>query len=321
MKMKRTWIWTPVVLVLGALLSYLLFRAFQPPVLPDSFLYGNGHIEGTEIRVSAEVSGRVVESPLREGQQISKDQLLVRLDASDLQAQLSKGLAEEGAIQAEQVSVEEQLRTWRHHLRTAEADVQRYRKLEKSELISPQQLNTAEDRVREAGGQVKTLEAKLNQVQARLDATRQQVRWLRLQLEKTRITAPVSATVLVKGIEPGELATPGHVVAVLVDLSRLELKVYIPERDIGKIRLGTPARMRVDAFPERYFEATVTQVDQQAQFTPRDIHMPEERVRMVFGVTLAVENEDGILKPGMPADAWLRVDDEVPWPTSLVVPR
>lgn len=319
--MKRTWIWTPVVLILGALLSYLLFRALQPPVLPDGFLYGNGHIEGTEIRVSAEVSGRVVESPLRESERVGKGDLLVRLDDSDLRTQLSKGLAEEAAIQAEQVSVEEQLRTWRHHLQTAEADVRRYRKLEKSKAVSPQQLNTAEDRVREAGGQVKTLEAKLDQVQARLEATRQQVRWLRLQLEKTRILAPAPATVLVKGIEPGELATPGHVVAVLVDLSRLELKVYIPERDIGKIRLGSPARVRVDAFPDRYFEATVTRVDQRAQFTPRDIHMPEERVRMVFGVTLAVENQDGVLKPGMPADAWLRVREEAPWPASLAVPR
>ena len=163
--------------------------------------------------------------------------------------------------------------------------------------------------------------AGLSQVRAQWDATQRQVEWLRLQLEKTRILSPASATVLVKGIEPGELATPGQVVAVLVDLSRLELKVYIPERDIGQIRLGSPARVRVDAFPDRHFDATVTKLDQQAQFTPRDIHMPEERVRMVFGVTLAVENEDGVLKPGMPADAWLRVREEVAWPASLVVPR
>lgn len=319
--MKRTWIWTPVVLILGALLSYLLFRALQPPVLPDGFMYGNGHIEGTEIRISAEVSGRVVESSLREGERVARGELLVRLDDADLQTQLARGLAEEAATQAEQVSVAEQLRTWRHHSQTAEADVQRYRKLEKSELVSPQQLNTAEDRLREANGQVKTLAARLSQVRALLDATQQQVEWLRLQLKKTRILTPASATVLVKGIEPGELATPGHVVAVLVDLSRLELKVYIPERDIGKIRLGSSARVRVDAFPDRYFEANVTKLDQQAQFTPRDIHMPEERVRMVFGVTLAVENKDGILKPGMPADAWLRVREEAPWPASLVVPR
>jgi HlyD family secretion protein len=209
--MKRTWLWTPVVLILSALLSYLLFRALQPPTLPDGFLYGNGHIEGTEIRVSAEVSGRVVESLLREGQRVDEGKLLVRLDDADLQAQLAKGLAEAAAAEAEQVSVEEQLRTLRHHLQTAEADVQRYRKLEESAAVSRQQRNTAEDRWREASGQVKTLAAGLSQVRAQLDATQRQVEWLRLQLEKTRILAPASATVLVKGIEPGELATPGQV--------------------------------------------------------------------------------------------------------------
>lgn len=319
--MRKSWIWTPIIVIAGASLSYLLYLVLQPPALPAGFLYGNGHIEGTEISVSAEVSGRVEESRLREGERVSRNDLLVRLDDSGFQAQLSKGLAEEAAIEAERIRVEEQLRIWRHHLQTAEEDLQRYRQLEESEAVSPQQLNAIEDREREASGQVKTLEAALAQTRARLEATRQQVRWLRLQLEKTRISAPVSGTILVKAIEPGELAAPGRAVAVLVDLSRLELKVYIPERDIGRIRLGDAARVRVDAFPERYFGATVARVDQRAQFTPRDIHMPEERVRMVFGVTLSLENEDSYLKPGMPADAWIRVQENLPWPERLTVPR
>jgi HlyD family secretion protein len=319
--MRRSWIWTPVIVIAGASLSYFLYLVLQPPELPAGFLYGNGHIEGTEISVSAEVSGRVEESRLREGERVMENDLLARLDDSDFQAQLSKGLAEEAAIEAERIRVEEQLRIWRHHLRTASEDLQRYRQLKESAAISPQQLNAIEDREREANGQVRTLEAALAQTRASLEATRQQVRWLRLQLEKTRISAPVSGTVLVKGIEQGELASPGRVVAVLVDLSRLELKVYLPERDIGRIRLGDTARVRVDAFPDRYFGATVARVDQRAQFTPRDIHMPEERVRMVFGVTLSLENEDSYLKPGMPADAWIRVQEDAPWPETLTVPR
>lgn len=108
---------------------------------------------------------------------------------------------------------------------------------------------------------------------------------------------------------------------MLVDLSRLELKVYIPERDLGKVDLKDAARVRVDAFPDRYFDATVSRIDQQAQFTPRDIHLPEERVRMVFGVTLALENPDGVLKPGMPADAWIRSGKATSWPQRLVIPQ
>ena len=137
------------------------------------------------------------------------------------------------------------------------------------------------------------------------------------RIGKTRITAPLNGTVLVKGVEKGEFLQAGQTVAVLADLSRMELKVYIPEKAIGKVKLGDPARLRVDAFPDRLFKAVIARVDQQAQFTPRDIHMPEERVRMVFGVTLSVDNADGVLKPGMPADAWILWEAGAAWPDEL----
>ena len=105
----------------------------------------------------------------------------------------------------------------------------------------------------------------------------------------------------------------------LVDLSRLELKVYLAVNELGKIRLGDQARVRVDAFPEEPFEAQVARVDEYAQFTPRDIHVPDERTQMVYGVTLALGNAERRLKPGMPADAWIRFDD-VPWPERLPIP-
>ena len=78
------------------------------------------------------------------------------------------------------------------------------------------------------------------------------------------------------------------------------------------------ARMR---FPIATSTARVSRVDAQAQFTPRDIHVPEERTRLVFGVTLALDNREGQLKPGMPADAWVRWDPATAWPAQLVVPR
>jgi HlyD family secretion protein len=109
--------------------------------------------------------------------------------------------------------------------------------------------------------------------------------------------------------------------AVLVDLAQLELRIFVPEPGIGKVQLGAPARVKVDAFPDRTFAARVARIDQQAQSTPRDIHMPEERMRLVFGVTLALANPESVLKPGMPADAWMLADPAAAWPERLVVPR
>ncbi len=97
--------------------------------------------------------------------------------------------------------------------------------------------------------------------------------------------------------------------------------MYVPGRDLGLIRLGNAARVRVDAFPERHFESRVIRIDDYAQFTPRDIHVPEERTRMVYGITLGLDNAGRQLKPGMPADAWIRWDATKDWPISLPVPR
>jgi len=320
--MKATgWVWTAIGILLVAGASWIAFEALRPPGLSAGILNGNGHIEGTEVAVSAEVSGQVVESRLEEGKAVVAGDLLVRLDDADLQARLAQAQAETEALRQTQERLGLELDTWRHHLATAREDLARFRTLRQEGTITPRQLNKVEDRFRETEGRVQVLQAQQRESGARLEAAAQQVALLALQLERTTIEAPVSGTLLSKAIEPGELATPGRVVAVLVDLSRLELKVYIPERDLGKVSLEDEARVRVDAFPQRYFDATVSRIDQQAQFTPRDIHLPEERVRMVFGVTLALENPGGVLKPGMPADAWIRWDETTLWPERLTVPQ
>lgn len=318
--MRRTWLWTPAVLLLLAAGSYALYVYLGPEPLPEGVLYGNGRIEGTEVRVSAEVTGRVVESKLVEGTVVKAGDVLVLLEDAELRATLAQAKAEAAAVRQELAAIEEELATARHHRETAEQDLARYRELEERGTTSSQRLEQAENVARAARGRVQALEAQRRATADRLEAAEEQVELARLRLEKTLIRAPITGTVLVKAIEPGELATPGRPVAVLVDLSRMDLKVFIPEKDIGKVELGDPARVRVDAFPERRFEASVARVDQQAQFTPRDIHMPEERVRLVFGVTLALENPDGVLKPGMPADAWILWQEGTSWPERLIVP-
>jgi HlyD family secretion protein len=139
------------------------------------------------------------------------------------------------------------------------------------------------------------------------------VRLAQANVDDTRVVAPFAGTVLKKLVETGEVVTAGTPLITLVDLSRLHAKVYVAEADLGKVRVGDAARVYTDAFPTRYFEATVAQVSQQAEFTPRDIHMRDERAKLVFAVKLALHNPQGILKPGMPADARIRWDPQSPW--------
>ena len=128
------------------------------------------------------------------------------------------------------------------------------------------------------------------------------------------IRSPLDGTVLTRTVELGERVNVGNPLFTLVDLNRLYLKVYIPEPDIGKVIIGQEARVSVDAYPDRYFPARVSKLSQQAEFTPKNVETREERVKLVFAVELALlENDEGILKPGMPADGIIRWLKDAEW--------
>ena len=121
-------------------------------------------------------------------------------------------------------------------------------------------------------------------------------------LAERKIVSPTDGTILSRPVEIGDVVTPGSPIFVMVDMSRLYLKVYVPEPEIPKLKLGDEADIAVDAFPGRTFPARITQIYEQAEFTPKDVETKEERVKLVFGVELTFVKPEGLLKPGMPAD-------------------
>lgn len=176
--------------------------------------------------------------------------------------------------------------------------------------LRQQEVEQARDRLTEALAQLEVARARVQSVEAALKVAR-------ANLMDTRIAAPFEGTVQRKLVQEGEVVAAGTPIATLLDLTSLYVKVYLPERDIGKVRIGNPARVYVDAFPRRYFGAEVSEISQSAEFTPRDIHMKDERVKTVFALKLAIDNPEGFLKPGMPADARIRWDSESPWGDGL----
>ncbi|MDY6856974.1 MAG: efflux RND transporter periplasmic adaptor subunit [Thermodesulfobacteriota bacterium] len=129
----------------------------------------------------------------------------------------------------------------------------------------------------------------------------------------TFISAPVKGTVTDKVIETGENVVPGTPIVVLTDLSQLYAKTYVEQVDIGKVKLDDPCRVYVDSFPKRYFEGRVILVASKAEFTPRDVQMDEHRSSMVYKIKVGIDNLEGILKPGMPADIDLKWDRDKEW--------
>ncbi|WP_159550759.1 HlyD family secretion protein [Billgrantia tianxiuensis] len=276
-------LWTIVAVMLLAVGGYLGFLALRPAELPPGLLYGSGRIEATEIRLAAEIPGRVVANHLTEGRPVGEGAELLRLDDRLLRLQQAELEARRVAGEQAVVRFERLLDTARHHLGNAETELERARTLRRTGAIPAQQLERSEDRRREAAGEVEVLAAQLAEAAANLQALEQQQAQLAFQLDKTVLTSPIDATVLVKAVEVGEVVAPGQPLGILVDLDRPRLKLYVAEQALGQIRLGAPARVRVNAFPDRYFEAEVSAVDDRAQFTPRDVHLPDERARTVFG--------------------------------------
>jgi len=122
-------------------------------------------------------------------------------------------------------------------------------------------------------------------------------------LDRTKVLAPSGGVILNTLVNQGELVASGTPLIQLVNMHDLFLTVYVTGQDIGKIKLGQRARVTIDAFSDKTFAAKVARVAQQAEFTPKNVHMPNERAKLVYAVELNLDNSEGFLKPGMPADA------------------
>jgi HlyD family secretion protein len=148
--------------------------------------------------------------------------------------------------------------------------------------------------------EVATLEANVVRDRAALAAAE-------AQLADTRIASPLAAVVLRAHAEPGEVLAAGTPVLTLADLGRTWLRVYVPEPRLGRVKLGQAADVTTDSYPGKVYRGAVTFISAEAEFTPKNVQTPEERVKLVFAVKITVENPDQELKPGMPADARLRL--------------
>ncbi len=126
--------------------------------------------------------------------------------------------------------------------------------------------------------------------------------FINLQLDKMMIYSPISGVVLTRTIEPGEVIQAGLTALVVGELDQLTVTVYLSEDRYGQVNLGDAAELSIDSFPGILFNAEVTRISDQAEYTPRNVQTQEERQNTVYAVKLSVPNPDGKLKPGMPAD-------------------
>ena len=191
-----------------------------------------------------------------------------------------------------------------------------------SELIVAQEvLKQAQKRLAEAElgwPQIKAMEYEVKGYKAQVAHAEAVLTEACSLLDDLTIYAPAAGVITTRIVNSGEVVAAGSPMFDIVDLDRLYLKVYIPEKVIGKVRLELPARIYTDAFPDKPFSAKIRYIASQAEFTPKEVQTPDERVKLVYAVRLYLDsNPEHCLTPGLPADAVIRWKEETPWAKPL----
>ena len=179
-----------------------------------------------------------------------------------------------------------------------------------------EEIDTARSRLAEGQAALRLAQSNLQKIQAteqEVEAARAQVAAANaalsvaeIQLDRTELHAPYAGIVLSRNVEPGEVVSPSQEVLSMADLSRVDLKVFVGETEIGKIKPGQPVDVKTDTFPDKTYTGRVAFISPQAEFTPKIIQTHKERVKLVYLVKVSIPNPDLELKSGMPADAWFR---------------
>ncbi len=158
--------------------------------------------------------------------------------------------------------------------------------------------------------QLAQAQAQLELAIAELANTKAAIAEITAKLDDLKILSPIDGVVLTRTSEPGEVIATGTTLMSVINLNNVYLRGYLPEGEIGMIRVGQPAQVFLDSAPDQPLAATVTEIDSQASFTPENIYFKSDRVTQVFGLKLSIDNPAGFAKPGMPADGEIIVEKD-----------
>ena len=296
----------------------------------DGAIEASGTLEAVEVNVSSKLSGQINGLLVREGEKINKGDTIAILGHETLDIQLRSAQAGVDLVEAqyrlllngarsEDVSAaEEMVRQTGSSFQSARTDFERIKELYTAKSVSQKQYEDAESRFTITQAQYNSAKQNLQKLQkfarpedlsaakARVDQAKAQASLIGKQISDSYIIAPVSGTITYKPVEEGELIGSGTVIVRIARLEKMELMIYVNETELGKVKLGSAADVMIDTYPDKNYPAKVVYISPVAEFTPRNVQTKDERTKLVFGVKLEVENPNGELKTGMPADAYVK---------------
>jgi HlyD family secretion protein len=320
-------------LILAGLIALGLWLYWGTEKSDQDVLHLSGHIEATETDLGFKVPGKIAAIYFQEGQEVKAGQVVATLEDHDLREEVKQAQARLETARANLAKMEagyrpQEVREAQAAVAQAQADYDEkakdfYRKqnLFERQTVSASTRDKAESaylmakealrRVRETYDLRKSGYRKEDIEAARADFRQAQAT---LQLAQTRlgyatITSPVNAVVLARPVEPGHVAAVGATVLTLGDLDHAYFEGYIPETDLARVRYGQKAEVTTDTYPDKRYPAWVSYISSKAEFTPKSVETYKERVTLVYRTKIRVENQSHELKPGMPAEAYIFLNE------------
>ncbi|WP_028241704.1 HlyD family secretion protein [Stutzerimonas azotifigens] len=329
-----------------------LWHELRPSGFGENIASGNGRIEATEVDVATKLGGRIASIDVSEGAFVTSGQVLGRMDTQVLEAELAQARAQlrqaengrltaqaqVGLRESEKATAEAVVQQRRAELDAAEKRYARTRILVERQAVSRQTLDddlaareSARAALSAARAQVSSAEAgiaaarsQVIEAESAIEAAQAGVARLQAEIDDSLLKATRSGRVQYRIAEPGEVLGAGGKVLNLVDLTDVYMTFFLPERQAGRVALGTEVRLVLDAVPQYVIPARVSYVASVAQFTPKTVETESEREKLMFRVRARIapellERHLEQVKTGVPGMAYLRLDERTPWPEQLEI--
>lgn len=264
----------------------------------------SGVFETTEVIVSAEANGKIMQLNFIEGQQVEQGKPLGYIDTVQLYLKKMQLLTNTNAIKSGRVDIPRQIAAIKQQIATQKNEQKRFTNLVKANAANQKQLDDINAQIlvleRQLTAQTELLENSNKNISEQSSGLGVQVAQINDQIQKSIISSPINGTILSKYAEQGELATQGRALFKVADIEHMFLRAYITASQLTQVKIGQVVKVYAD-FGEKEmkeYSGTITWISDKSEFTPKTIQTRDERANLVYAVKVAVKN-DGYLKYGM----------------------
>jgi HlyD family secretion protein len=290
--------------------------------LPAGITFSNGRIEADEIDIGTKFAGRIADLMVDEGAMVTAGQVVARMDTRDLQQSRQKASAQvtqaQRAIEEARANIVQQSTL----VTLATQQIERAQALLQNGWITRETFDQRQQILDAARAALAASNARAAQAEQALEEAQHDVQLYQVNIADNTLVAPRDGRIQYRIANIGEVLPAGGKVLTMLDISYVYMDIYLPTQDVGRITVGSDARIVLDAYPDRPIPAKVSFIATQAQFTPKTVETRSERDKLMFRVRVRIDPDllrrhAEAVRSGLPGLAYVRTDPAVAWPERL----